>query len=178
MGLVEVVRYGGQAAAGHDAAVRQSSPSALPARSADCRCPSWSRGSSRSTHRLGSAPTATGSEPGERSTPSWCWAIPSISILEGVILPWGEPSGYLRKIVLPTLAKAFKFDLNAPWGEHSEAAKKAILHGAPGHASSFRPMGRGAGASTKATGRACSGTSSAATASPPATGFGPRSRSS
>jgi excinuclease ABC subunit A len=57
---------------------------------------------------------------------------PSISILEGVILPWGEPSGYLRKIVLPTLAKAFNFQLNAPWGDHSEAAKKALLHGAPG----------------------------------------------
>ncbi|MEO8089614.1 MAG: excinuclease ABC subunit UvrA [Gemmatimonadales bacterium] len=57
---------------------------------------------------------------------------PSISILEGVILPWGEPSGYLRKVVLPTLAKAFKFDLNAPWGEHTDAAKQAILHGAPG----------------------------------------------
>ncbi|HEY3012664.1 MAG TPA: excinuclease ABC subunit UvrA [Gemmatimonadales bacterium] len=56
----------------------------------------------------------------------------SISILEGVILPWGEPSGYLRKVVLPTLAKAFKFDLNAPWAEHSEAAKQAILYGAPG----------------------------------------------
>ena len=41
---------------------------------------------------------------------------PSISILEGVILPWGEPTGYLRKVVLPTLAKAFKFDLNAPVG--------------------------------------------------------------
>src|SRR5919112_1964115 len=57
---------------------------------------------------------------------------PSISILEGVILPWGEPSGYLRKIVLTTLAKAFKFDLNAPWGQHSEAARHALLYGAPG----------------------------------------------
>ena len=57
---------------------------------------------------------------------------PSISILEGVILPWGEPSGYLRKVVLPTLAKAFKFDLNAAWRDHSEAARRAILHGAPG----------------------------------------------
>jgi len=57
---------------------------------------------------------------------------PSISILEGVILPWGEPSGYLRKVVLPTLAKAFKFDLNAPWGDHSPAAQQALLHGAPG----------------------------------------------
>jgi excinuclease ABC subunit A len=57
---------------------------------------------------------------------------PSISILEGVILPWGEPSGYLRKVVLPTLAKAFKLDLNAPWSAHSEASKKALLYGAPG----------------------------------------------
>ena len=57
---------------------------------------------------------------------------PSISILEGVVLPWGEPSGYLRKIVLPTLARALKFELNAPWAEHSDAAKHAILHGAPG----------------------------------------------
>jgi excinuclease ABC subunit A len=57
---------------------------------------------------------------------------PSISILEGVVLPWGEPSGYLRKVVLPTLAKAFKFDLNAPWAEHSESARQALLHGAPG----------------------------------------------
>jgi excinuclease ABC subunit A len=57
---------------------------------------------------------------------------PSISILEGVILPWGEPTGYLRKVVLPTLAKAFKFDLNAPWGEHSAAAQQALLHGVAG----------------------------------------------
>jgi excinuclease ABC subunit A len=57
---------------------------------------------------------------------------PSISILEGVILPWGEPTGYLRKVVLPTLAKAFKFDLSAPWGELSEEARRAILYGAPG----------------------------------------------
>ena len=57
---------------------------------------------------------------------------PSISILEGVILPWGEPTGYLRKVVLPTLAKAFKFDLSAPWGELSEEARRALLHGAPG----------------------------------------------
>ena len=55
-----------------------------------------------------------------------------ISILEGVVLPWGEPSGYLRKVVLPTLAKAFKFDLAAPWSDHSAAAKHALLHGMPG----------------------------------------------
>jgi excinuclease ABC subunit A len=57
---------------------------------------------------------------------------PSLSILEGVILPWGEPSGYLRKVVLPTLAKAFKFDLDAPWKNVPAAARKAILYGVPG----------------------------------------------
>jgi excinuclease ABC subunit A len=57
---------------------------------------------------------------------------PSISILEGVILPWGEPSGYLRTVVLPTLAKAFKLDLNAPWGTLSASARKALLYGADG----------------------------------------------
>src|SRR5881296_99814 len=57
---------------------------------------------------------------------------PSISIVEGVILPWGEPSGYLRKVVLPALAKAFKFDLSAPWRELSESARRLLLHGAPG----------------------------------------------
>ena len=34
---------------------------------------------------------------------------PSISILEGVILPWGEPDGYLRRVILPGLAKQLKF---------------------------------------------------------------------
>src|SRR5213076_2604298 len=47
---------------------------------------------------------------------------PVISILEGVVLPWGEPTGYLRKVVLPTLARTFKFDPAAPWGEIPAAA--------------------------------------------------------
>jgi excinuclease ABC subunit A len=53
----------------------------------------------------------------------------SISILEGVVLPWGEPSGYLRRMLLPTLAKELQFDLNAPWGKVPAAAKKALLYG-------------------------------------------------
>jgi excinuclease ABC subunit A len=71
---------------------------------------------------------------------------PSISILEGVVLPWGEPTGYLRKVVLPTLAKAFKFDLNAPWGEIPESARQAMLHGAEGRFR-FQTEGRGGGRS-------------------------------
>ncbi len=57
---------------------------------------------------------------------------PSLSILEGAILPWGEPAGYLRKVVLPTLAKSLKFDLDAPWKSIPTAVRKIILYGAPG----------------------------------------------
>ncbi len=57
---------------------------------------------------------------------------PSLTILEGVILPWGEPAGYLRKVVLPTLAKSLKFDLDTPWKDIPAPARKTILHGAPG----------------------------------------------
>ena len=64
---------------------------------------------------------------------------PSISILEGVILPWGEPTGYLRKVVLPTLAKAFKFDLNAPWGEPARVGAAARCCTARRAGSSSRP---------------------------------------
>ena len=54
---------------------------------------------------------------------------PQISILEGVILPWGEPSGYLRKIVLPALARQLKFNLNSPWGELPQVVRETLLRG-------------------------------------------------
>src|SRR5216117_388329 len=63
---------------------------------------------------------------------------PGLSILEGVILPWGEPSGYLRKVILPSLARAFKFELNAPWKDLTAPVKRALLYGAPGRTLTFR----------------------------------------
>jgi excinuclease ABC subunit A len=57
---------------------------------------------------------------------------PRISILEGVIIPWGEPSGYLRKIVLPALARQLKFDLNTPWGDLPKSVRDGILRGEGG----------------------------------------------
>ncbi|HUX34367.1 MAG TPA: excinuclease ABC subunit UvrA [Gemmatimonadaceae bacterium] len=53
----------------------------------------------------------------------------SISILEGVILPWGEPTGQLRRVVLPALARKYKFDLNTPWGDLPADVRHALLHG-------------------------------------------------
>jgi excinuclease ABC subunit A len=63
---------------------------------------------------------------------------PRISILEGVILPWGEPTGHLRKSILPALAKQFEFDLNTPWGELSPRVRDIILHGAGGKRTTIR----------------------------------------
>ena len=54
---------------------------------------------------------------------------PGISILEGVVLPWGEPDGYLRKVILPGLAKQLKFDLNGPWGTLPARVQETLLHG-------------------------------------------------
>ncbi|NUQ20852.1 MAG: excinuclease ABC subunit UvrA [Gemmatimonadaceae bacterium] len=54
---------------------------------------------------------------------------PRISILEGVILPWGEPSGSLRRVTLPMLARQLKFDLNAPWGTLPKSVRDCIIHG-------------------------------------------------
>ncbi|MBR9990107.1 MAG: excinuclease ABC subunit UvrA, partial [Gemmatimonadetes bacterium] len=52
-----------------------------------------------------------------------------ISILEGVILPWGEPSGHLRKTIIPGLAEHYSFDPNTPWGELPQKVRDGILNG-------------------------------------------------
>jgi excinuclease ABC subunit A len=64
--------------------------------------------------------------------PDLLTADPSISILEGVILPWGSPSGHLRRSVIPGLAEAYEFDPKRPWGELREEVRHAILHGSAG----------------------------------------------
>jgi excinuclease ABC subunit A len=54
---------------------------------------------------------------------------PAISLMEGVILPWGEPDGYLRRVILPGLAKQLGFELNAPWGALPKHVKQVLLYG-------------------------------------------------
>ncbi len=55
-----------------------------------------------------------------------------ISILEGVILPWGVPAGRWARKFLPPLAEKYAFDLNSPWGELTDNQKAAVLEGDPG----------------------------------------------
>ena len=54
-----------------------------------------------------------------------------ISILEGVILPWGSPTGRLRRVTLPALAESHGFELNSAWGDLSDAQREAVLQGDP-----------------------------------------------
>jgi len=57
---------------------------------------------------------------------------PSISVLEGVVLPWGEPRGHIRHRVLPTLARELKFELSSPWSDLSDEVKNGLLYGIEG----------------------------------------------
>ncbi len=54
---------------------------------------------------------------------------PSVSILEGVVLPWGVPRGHLRTTILEGLASALGFDLNTPWGDLPEEVRAILLFG-------------------------------------------------
>ncbi len=87
---------------------------------------------------FGVCPDCHGLGTRREAAPELVLGDPSISILEGVVLPWGEPSGYLRKVILPTLAKAYKFDLNDPWKSLSAAARDVLLGGVAGKTFKFQ----------------------------------------
>ena len=53
----------------------------------------------------------------------------SISILEGVVLPWGEPRGHLKQSVVKGLSEAYEFDPGRPWSSLPEEARDAVLFG-------------------------------------------------
>src|SRR3954467_4135552 len=78
---------------------------------------------------FGACPTCGGLGTRRRVSEELLLGDPSISILEGVILPWGEPSGHLRKILLPALARQMKFELNTPWGKLPKDVQRALIHG-------------------------------------------------
>ena len=81
---------------------------------------------------FGACPTCGGLGTRRRVSEDLLLGDPSISILEGVILPWGEPSGHLRKILLPALARQYRFELNTPWGSLPKDVQRALIHGDTG----------------------------------------------
>jgi excinuclease ABC subunit A len=78
---------------------------------------------------FGACPVCGGLGTRRRVSEALVLGDPRISILEGVILPWGEPTGYLRKVVLPALARQLGFDLNTPWGDLTASVRDCLLHG-------------------------------------------------
>jgi excinuclease ABC subunit A len=85
---------------------------------------------------FGACPTCGGLGTRRRVAEALLLGDARISILEGVVLPWGEPSGQLRRVILPALARQYAFDLNTPWGDLPADVQQIILHGdhsAKGH---------------------------------------------
>ncbi len=93
----------------------------------------------------GVCPDCNGLGTRKEASPGLVLGDPGISILEGVVLPWGEPTGYLRKVVIPTLARTFSFDPAAPWGRLPEPAQDALLFGAEGAIKFAADRGKGRG---------------------------------
>jgi excinuclease ABC subunit A len=77
----------------------------------------------------GACPSCDGLGTRREVSPDLVLGDPSISILEGVILPWGEPSGHMKKSVLPALAEAYEFDAGRPWSKLPDGVREAILFG-------------------------------------------------
>jgi excinuclease ABC subunit A len=77
----------------------------------------------------GACPDCDGLGSRREVSPDLVLGDPSISILEGVVLPWGDPTGHLRKSVIPALSEAYEFDPNTPWGKLPEETRSAVLLG-------------------------------------------------
>ncbi|HUE77499.1 MAG TPA: excinuclease ABC subunit UvrA [Longimicrobiales bacterium] len=61
----------------------------------------------------------------------------SISLLEGVVLPWGAPTGHLRRSVIAGLEAHYEFDANAAWGRLDEDVRSMLLFGSDGETIEF-----------------------------------------
>jgi excinuclease ABC subunit A len=70
-------------------------------------------------------------------SPELVLADHGLSLLEGVVIPWGEPKGYLRTVVLPTIAREFGFELSAPWVSLPDRVRHALLYGIPDRTFTF-----------------------------------------
>src|SRR3712207_6186451 len=78
----------------------------------------------------GACPRCTGLGSQMEIDPGLVVPDPSLSIGEGAVLPWsnGNSSGYYDSIV-QAIAERYEIDLEAPWGELSEAHQDLFLNG-------------------------------------------------
>ncbi|HEX6042459.1 excinuclease ABC subunit UvrA [Longimicrobium sp.] len=80
----------------------------------------------------GACPACGGLGTRKEPNPDLVLADPSLSILEGVVLPWGVPRGHLRGTILQGLADALGFDLNTPWQELPDNVRQVLMYGVDG----------------------------------------------
>ena len=78
---------------------------------------------------FGACPTCSGLGVKRMVNAELIMGDPSLTLMEGVVLPWGEPDGYLRKVILPGLADVLQFDLKTPWGELTPYVRHGLLYG-------------------------------------------------
>jgi len=79
---------------------------------------------------FGACPACGGLGTRREPNPELVLGDSSISILEGVVLPWGVPRGHLRSTILDGLAAALGFDLNTPWRDLPQGIRQLLLYGA------------------------------------------------
>ncbi|MCC6243778.1 MAG: excinuclease ABC subunit UvrA [Gemmatimonadaceae bacterium] len=122
-GLVEVVRYEGGEAATEMFSERYGCPTC------GISMPELEPRHFSFNSPFGACETCSGLGTTRTVSDALVLGDPGLSILEGVVLPWGEPDGYLRKVILPGLAKLLGFDLAAPWGKLSAKVRQQLLLG-------------------------------------------------
>src|SRR5689334_4896166 len=87
---------------------------------------------------FGACPTCSGLGTRKEVNEALIIGDETLNIAQGVILPWGEPDGYLRRTILPGLAREFKFNVNTPWGELPQRIRDILLYGAGGRRTKTR----------------------------------------
>jgi excinuclease ABC subunit A len=89
----------------------------------------------------GACPACGGLGTRKEPNPELILGDSSVSILEGVVLPWGVPRGHLRSTILEGLAEALSFDLNTPWGGLTPAVQEILLFGSAAASRGTLPKG-------------------------------------
>jgi excinuclease ABC subunit A len=90
---------------------------------------------------LGMCPKCSGLGYEMRVDPELVIPRPSLSIKDGAVAPWGEPSGWTRNTAR-SLSSEYGFSLGAPWKTLPEDARRKILYGSGGKKISFSWRGR------------------------------------
>ncbi|HEX2206755.1 MAG TPA: excinuclease ABC subunit UvrA [Longimicrobium sp.] len=91
----------------------------------------------------GACPACGGLGTRKEPNPELVLADVSLSILEGVVLPWGVPRGHLRGTILEGLADALGFDLNMPWQDLADDIRSVLMYGVDGRSGNGKGGAKG-----------------------------------